>query len=77
MRLRPTGPLPSELAGGWPEAPYEDVLDRSLVLLTALTGTISYLLFGHLHQALTDDAAWFDIAMAVAAEGVGLVLPLE
>jgi len=67
----------SELAGGWPEAPYEDVLDRSLVLLTALTGTISYLLFGHLHQALTDDAAWFDIAMAVAAEGVGLVLPLE
>lgn len=59
------------------QAPYEDLPERSLVLLTALIGTIGYLQFGHLHLALTDDDAWFDRAMAVAAEGVGLVVPLE
>jgi hypothetical protein len=66
-----------EVAGGAPAAPYEDVLERSLVLLTALIGTTSYLQFGHLHGALVDEDAWFDRAMAVAAEGVGLVLPLD
>ena len=65
------------VAGGAPPPPYEDLLERSLVLLTALIGTTSYLQFGHLHLALVDDDAWFDRAMAVAAEGVGLVLPLH
>jgi len=46
------------------------------VLLVALVGAVSYELFGHSHTAFTDDAAWFDVAMAVAAEGVGLDLPL-
>ncbi len=81
----PQRPLPApslvteavhELAGGTPTEPYDDVLERSLVLLTALVGTTSSLLFGHLRGALTDDDAWFDRAMAVAAEGVGLELPL-
>jgi hypothetical protein len=65
-----------EVVGSLPPAPYEDALERSFVLLVALTGAISYLLFGHLHLALLDDDAWFDLAMAVAAEGVGLDLPL-
>jgi AcrR family transcriptional regulator len=82
----PARPLPgprlvteavSEVAGGVPTAPHEDVLERSLVLLTALIGTTSYLQFGHLHGALLDEDAWFDRAMAVAAEGVGLELPLR
>jgi len=82
----PTRPLPGpslvtpaviELAGGAPRPPYDDLLERSFVLLTALIGTVSYLQFGHLHTALTDDDAWFDRAMAVAAEGVGLEVPLE
>lgn len=64
------------VAGTVPAPPYDDVLERSFVLLTALVGTVSYLLFGHLHRALVDDGAWFDLAMAVAAEGVGLALPL-
>lgn len=64
------------VAGGIPAPPYEDLLERSLVLLVALFGAISYLLFGHLHLALLDDDAWFDAAMAVAAEGVGLLIPL-
>ena len=81
----PSRPLPgprlvtdavSELTGGVPGEPYDDLLERSLVLLTALVGTVSSLEFGHLHGALTDDDAWFDRAMAVAAEGVGLDLPL-
>jgi AcrR family transcriptional regulator len=82
----PARPLPeprlateavADVAGGVPAAPYEDLLERSLVLFTALLGTTSSLQFGHLHGALLDEDAWFDRAMAVAAEGVGLVLPLE
>ena len=65
-----------EVTGGAPPPPYDDALERSFVLLTALIGTTSYLLFGHLHGALLDEDAWFDQAMAVAAEGVGLELPL-
>ena len=82
----PQRPLPApslvtaavhELAGRDPAAPHEDLLERSLVLLTALLGTVSALQFGHLRGALVDDDAWFDRAMAVAAEGVGLELPLR
>lgn len=65
-----------ELAGGPQDAPYEDLLERSVVLLSALVGTVSYELFGHTVGAFTDDQAWFDVAMAVVAEGVGLDLPL-
>lgn len=62
--------------GRQPQAPYEDLLERALVLLVALTGAVSYELFGHTVGAITDDAAWFDVAMAVAAEGVGFDLPI-
>jgi AcrR family transcriptional regulator len=55
---------------------YPDALERSLTLLSGLFGAISYLLFGHLHRALEDEDAWFDFAVAVAAEGVGLVVPV-
>jgi AcrR family transcriptional regulator len=64
------------LVGGSPAAPYDDLLDRAVVLLVALVGAVSYELFGHSRNAFTDDAAWFAVAMAVAAEGVGLDLPL-
>ena len=62
--------------GSPPAAPYEDLVERSLVLMSSLFGAISYLLFGHLHRAVVDDDAWFDLAMAVSAEGVGLEVPL-
>jgi AcrR family transcriptional regulator len=55
---------------------YPDVLERSLTLLSGLFGAISQLLFGHFHGALEDEDAWFDFAVAVAAEGVGLVVPV-
>ena len=54
-----------------------DLLERSLTLLSGLFGSISHLQFGHFHLALQDDDAWFDFAVAVAAEGVGLVVPVE
>ncbi len=59
-----------------PGPPYDDLLERSVVLLAGLVGTVSYELFGHTRGTFTDDDAWFDIAMAVLAEGVGLDLPL-
>ena len=64
------------LSGPLPER-YPDVFERSLTLLSGLFGAISYQLFGHLHLALEDDDAWFDFAVAVAAEGVGLVVPVD
>jgi AcrR family transcriptional regulator len=82
----PAHPLPgpritteavSELAGRTPIPPHDDLLERALVLLAGLIGTISALQFGHLHGALTDEDAWFDRATAVVAEGVGFEVPLR
>lgn len=65
-----------EVVGGPPPAQHEDVYERSLVLLTSLFGALSYELFGHLKGAVEDLPAFFDAAMAVVGEGVGLELPL-
>jgi AcrR family transcriptional regulator len=56
---------------------YSDALERSLTLLSGLFGAISQQLFGHVRGALEDEEAWFDFAVAVAAEGVGLVVPVD
>lgn len=66
-----------EVAGGVPDPPYQDLVERSLVAWVVLFGALTFELFGHLEQVVTDHAAWFDAAMAVAAEGVGLTVPLE
>lgn len=82
----PARPLPGptvvtemtlQVAGGLPSQLYADAVERALVLLVALVGALTYELFGHLAGAVHDPTAWFDRAMAVAAEGVGLVLPLR
>ena len=65
-----------EIAGRVTDPPYEDLVERSLVLWVVLVGAITFEVFGHLEQVVTDHAAWFDAAMAVAAEGVGLTVPL-
>jgi AcrR family transcriptional regulator len=57
-------------------APHEDLIERSLVMWVVLMGALTFELFGHLEQVVTDRAAWFDAAMAVAAEGVGLYVPI-
>ncbi len=53
-------------------APYDDLIERSLVMWVVLMGALTFELFGHLEQVVTDHTAWFDAAMSVAAEGVGL-----
>ena len=65
------------LAGGVPAAPFQDFVERSLVMWIALIGAISFELFGHLHNVVTDHAVFFDRAMAVAAEGAGITVPLD
>lgn len=61
------GALAGEVGPG-----YEDVVERALVAWTTLVGTISFELFGHLHNVVTDYDAFFDAAMTVAADSVGL-----
>ena len=82
----PARPLPGprllesgviELAGGLPDAPHEDVIERSLTMWITLVGAINFELGGHLHDVVTDTAAFFDAAMVVAASGVGLVVPTD
>ena len=62
--------------GGELDPDHADLVERSLVLWVVVMGTISFELFGHLHGVLLDPAAWFDASMAVAAEGVGLHVPM-
>ncbi len=46
--------------------------ERSLVLWISLIGTISFELFGHLHNTVTDYAAYFDAAVTISAQCAGL-----
>ena len=55
-----------------PPPPYEDLIERSLLLWISLIGTISFELFGHLHNTVTDYAAYFDVAVALSAQCAGL-----
>jgi AcrR family transcriptional regulator len=79
----PAHPLPGPrliperilLSYGPPPAPYEDAIERALVLWIALIGTISFELFGHLKDTVTDYAAYFDAAIRISAECAGLDVP--
>jgi AcrR family transcriptional regulator len=55
-----------------PPPPYEDLIERSLLLWISLIGTISFELFGHLHNTVTDYAAYFDVAVTLTAQCAGL-----
>ena len=79
----PARPLPAprlvtdaarEIAGGTPAPPYEDLLERAITVWIALVGAISFELYGHLNNAITDHDAYFDAVMRVSAESVGLEL---
>jgi AcrR family transcriptional regulator len=67
---------PEILAAYGPIAPpHEDLIERALVLWIVLIGAISFELFGHLSNTVTDYAAYFDAAMRIAAPCAGLRLP--
>ncbi len=60
-------PFPAEL---------RDLVERSITMWVALIGTITFELFGHLHKTVSDYRGYFDRAMVVAAEAVGLDIDL-
>ncbi|THA86691.1 TetR-like C-terminal domain-containing protein [Streptomyces sp. A0592] len=65
-----------ELFGGAPEAPFSDIVERGIVLWSSLIGLLVFQVFSRTHDSVLDEAAYFDHAVAVAAETVGLDVPL-
>ncbi|MFG2498109.1 TetR/AcrR family transcriptional regulator [Streptomyces sp. NPDC048441] len=65
-----------ELFGGLPEAPFSDIIERGIVLWSSLIGLLVFQVFSRTHDSVSDEAAFFDYAIAVAAESVGLVVPV-
>ncbi|MFE9634619.1 TetR-like C-terminal domain-containing protein [Streptomyces sp. NPDC006463] len=70
-------PAATELFGGVPEAPFSDILERGIVLWSNLVGLLVFQVFSRTHDSVRDEAAFFDYAIAVAAESIGLVVPLD
>ncbi|MCX5379717.1 TetR-like C-terminal domain-containing protein [Streptomyces sp. NBC_00091] len=76
-----TGPpllLPAavEAFGGVPEAPFSDIIERGIVLWSNLIGLLVFQVFSRTHDSVSDESAFFDYAIAVAAESIGLEVPL-
>ncbi|MEU9111746.1 TetR-like C-terminal domain-containing protein [Streptomyces sp. NPDC048483] len=65
-----------EVFGGVPEAPFSDIIERGIVLWSNLIGLLVFQVFSRTHDSVRDESAFFDYAIAVAAEGIGLVVPL-
>ncbi|WP_374772882.1 WHG domain-containing protein [Streptomyces sp. NBC_01310] len=68
-------PAAVQLYGGTPEAPFSDILERGMVLWSSLIGLLVFQVFSRTHDSVRDESAFFDYAIAVAAEGIGLVVP--
>lgn len=66
-----TDAVAAVVEGELPEAS-ADLLERSLAAWTLAVSTVTFELFGHLHGAVTDYGDYFDLAMTLAAETVGL-----
>ncbi|CAM5438205.1 WHG domain-containing protein [Streptomyces antimycoticus] len=69
-------PEAEALFGGVPEAPFSDLIERGIVLWSSLVGLLVFQVFSRTHDSVRDETAFFDYAVAVAAEGIGLVVPL-
>ncbi|MET9852852.1 TetR-like C-terminal domain-containing protein [Streptomyces sp. NPDC006450] len=70
-------PAAVEAFGGLPPAPFSDVIERGIVLWSSLIGLLVFQVFSRTHDSVRDEAAFFDYAVAVAAEAIGLVVPLD
>ncbi|GAA2488875.1 TetR/AcrR family transcriptional regulator [Streptomyces gobitricini] len=64
-----------ELFGGVPGAPFSDIIERGIVLWSSLIGLLVFQVFSRTHDSVRDEAAFFDYAVAVAAESIGLEVP--
>ncbi|MET9689462.1 TetR-like C-terminal domain-containing protein [Streptomyces sp. NPDC006514] len=65
-----------QLFGSAPGAPFSDVVERGIVLWSGLIGLLVFQVFSRTHDSVRDEAAFFDYAIAVSAESIGLVVPL-
>lgn len=61
-----------QLFGGVPEAPFSDIIERGIVLWSNLIGLLVFQVFSRTHDSVRDETAFFDYAVAVAAESIGL-----
>ncbi|MBW5486079.1 WHG domain-containing protein [Streptomyces bambusae] len=66
-----------EAFGGVPGAPFSDVIERGIVLWSSMIGLLVFQVFSRTHDSVRDESAYFDFAIAVAAEGIGLEVPLD
>ncbi len=64
-----------QLFGGVPEAPFSDIIERGIVLWSGLIGLLVFQVFSRTHDSVRDESAFFDYAIAVAAESIGLKVP--
>ncbi|WP_035847390.1 TetR/AcrR family transcriptional regulator [Kitasatospora azatica] len=64
-----------QLFGGVPEAPFSDIIERGIVLWSNLIGLLVFQVFSRTHDSVRDESAFFDYAIAVAAESIGLEVP--
>ncbi|MFD4786105.1 TetR/AcrR family transcriptional regulator [Streptomyces sp. NPDC058459] len=69
-------PAAVELFGGVPGAPFSDIIERGIVLWSSLVGLLVFQVFSRTHDSVRDEAVFFDYAVAVAAEAVGLEVRL-
>ncbi|MFC9294544.1 TetR-like C-terminal domain-containing protein [Streptomyces sp. NPDC057011] len=69
-------PAAVEAFGGVPEAPFSDIIERGIVLWSNLIGLLVFQVFSRTHDSVSDEAAFFDYSIAVAAESIGLEVPL-
>ncbi|MFD9407916.1 TetR-like C-terminal domain-containing protein [Streptomyces sp. NPDC059989] len=70
-------PAAVEAFGGVPEAPFSDIIERGIVLWSNLIGLLVFQVFSRTHDSVRDEAAFFDYAIAVAAESIGLEVPSD
>ncbi|MCC9738896.1 TetR-like C-terminal domain-containing protein [Streptomyces sp. MNU89] len=65
-----------QVFGGTPPAPFSDIIERGIVLWSSLIGLLVFQVFSRTHDSVRDESAFFDYAIAVAAEGIGLTVPV-
>jgi AcrR family transcriptional regulator len=65
-----------EVFGQLPPEPFEELLDRGIVLWSSIIGLLSFNVLSRTHDSVRDQEAFFDFGVAVAAEAVGLHVPL-
>ncbi|MFJ3922130.1 TetR-like C-terminal domain-containing protein [Streptomyces sp. NPDC090022] len=71
--------LPDAVAlfGGAPGAPFSDLVERGIVLWSNLIGLLVFQVFSRTHDSVRNESAYFDFAIAVTAESIGLTVPLD